>query len=122
MSEADLLTEPERKLLRAIGDYTGLATPAEMAAQLTSRTGTHGHWSHQAVARAAAGLKDLGMIKIERLPNDRHPKMTIYHLVPAGERALEGMHGTLLIERCTISAEHGEHPHATGWCPGVPRG
>lgn len=79
MSDLDLLEDHERNLLRAIASSQSITTPTELARKL----GT----SWQAVARSARGLKSMGMIKIRRLPNDRHPKMTIYELAPGGTAA-----------------------------------
>ena len=73
-SDAELLTTPERTLLRALGPGQGVITPGRLARRLS--------WSVRRVAHAADGLSRLGLIHIRRLP-----KQVSYEITPAGQAA-----------------------------------
>jgi hypothetical protein len=72
----DLLTSPEAQLITVLAP--GWMTPTAASRALSRARGL--------VARDAAALSKLGLVKITRLPNDIHPKMTQYELTGHGEQ------------------------------------
>lgn len=74
MSDFDLLTEPERKLLGELG-RNSTQTPQQLASQLG--------WTWQAVVQRSKFLETGRYIRVIRLG-----KQTTYELAPDGEKIL----------------------------------
>ena len=72
----DLLTGPEAQLITALA--AGSMTPTDASRALFRARGL--------VARDAAALARIGLVKITRLPNDQYPKQTTYELTGHGEQ------------------------------------